>query len=74
MTTKPICDMTDLELRFLLSACLSDNLHRSDIIDRSRSEEHKNLVRKNMEETEFLISRIRFELNERKQTARSNTF
>lgn len=65
-TKRPLSEMSEQELHALLSACLYDNLHRSDIIDRSRSEEHKATVRKNMEETEFLIARIRFELHERK--------
>lgn len=66
-TKRPLSEMSEQELHALLSACLYDNLHRSDVYDRSKSEEHKALLLKNMEETEFLISRIRFEIHSREE-------
>lgn len=60
-------EMSEESLKFLLWACLQDNLHYSDIIDHAKSEEFKKAVRGDIEENEFLISRIRFELSERKK-------
>jgi hypothetical protein len=66
-TKRPLSEMSEQELHALLSACLYDNLRRSDVYDRSKSEEHKALLLKNMEETEFLIARIRFEIHSREE-------
>ena len=56
---------TTKKLKFLLWANLQDNLHRSEIVDKSKSEEHKKLVLQNIMKTEKEITAIRNELKAR---------
>lgn len=56
---------TTKKLKFLLWANLQDNMNRSEIIDKSKSEEHKQLVMQNILKTEKEIAAIRNELKAR---------
>ena len=51
--------MTEEErILFQIWACKQDKLRRGDIIDRSRSEKHKALIRSNIETTDREIERL----------------
>lgn len=51
--------MTEIEkIKFQIWACTQDNLRRGEIIDRSRSEKHKALIRSNIETTNREIERL----------------
>lgn len=52
-------------LKWLLWANLQDNLHRSDIIDRSTDEKHRAIVQSAIEQSEQEIAAIRAELERR---------
>lgn len=57
--------MTEAErIKLKIWANLQDNLHRSDIIDRCQSAEHRALVQRNYDETAAEVERLRAELRE----------
>lgn len=64
---KALSEMSEKELKWLGSATQYDNLHLSDVYDRSKDAQHKGMIQKHIEENNFLIQRIRFELASRKE-------
>ena len=51
--------MTEQEIKMRIWMLQQDNLHRGDIIERSKSKDHIEVVRKNMKETDIEIARLR---------------
>ena len=51
--------MTETEIRWMIWVRQQDNLQRGDVLERAQSEQHRKLVKRNMEETEKEISELR---------------
>ena len=51
--------MTRKEIEQMIWMLQQDNLHRGDILECAKSEEHRQLVLRNMKETEKEISELR---------------
>lgn len=56
--------MNEKEIKMSIWMLLQDNMHREDILERSKSEEHKKLVRENMKKAEKEIEDLRKQLRE----------
>ena len=60
--------MTEIEsIKFKMWAIQQSILQREDIIDRSRDENHKNLVRKNIEADKAELALLREELKRKEK-------
>lgn len=51
--------MTKKEIEQMICLLQQDNLHRGDILERAKCEAHRQLVLRNMKETEKEISELR---------------